>query len=152
LLEAAALLANVGLFISSARHHLHSFYIIRNSDLLLGFTDHEIDLIAQVARYHRKSTPKSRHPEFARLDDDDQHLVRVLAGILRVAIALDRSRQSVVRHVDVQTADGGDKKPLVIEVDSDGVDPSLELYTVEDRKALLEEALGTEVRVVARTP
>jgi exopolyphosphatase/guanosine-5'-triphosphate,3'-diphosphate pyrophosphatase len=151
LLEAAALLANVGLFISSARHHLHSFYIIRNSDLLMGFTDHEIDLIAQIARYHRKSTPKARHPEFARLHPDDQHLVRVLAGILRVAIALDRSRRGVVRHLELGAAGGGGgKQPLVIEVDSDGADPSLELYTVEDRKALLEEALGTSVRIVAR--
>ena len=71
-LEAAALLANVGLFVSHAGHHKHSYYVIRNSEMLTGFTDREIELIAQVARYHRKSAPRKKHPEFAALDRDDQ--------------------------------------------------------------------------------
>ena len=66
-LEAAALLANVGLFVSHAGHHKHSYYVIRNSEQLTGFTDREIELIAQVARYHRKSAPRQKHPEFAAL-------------------------------------------------------------------------------------
>ena len=79
-LEAAALLANVGLFVSHAGHHKHSYYVIRNSEMLTGFTDREIELIAQVARYHRKSAPRKKHPEFAALGPDDQQRVRVLAG------------------------------------------------------------------------
>ncbi len=75
-LEAGALLANVGLFISHSRHHLHSYYVIRNSEVLTGLTDDEIEIIALLARYHRKSSPKLRHREFARLDAADQHLVR----------------------------------------------------------------------------
>src|SRR5690606_20890465 len=47
LLEAAALLANVGLFVSHSGHHKHSYYVIRNSEHLNGFTDHEIEVIAQ---------------------------------------------------------------------------------------------------------
>ena len=66
-LEAAALLANVGLFVSHAGHHKHSYYVIRNSEMLTGFTDREVELIAQVARYHRKSAPRKKHPEFAPL-------------------------------------------------------------------------------------
>ena len=58
-LEAAALLANVGLFISHTKHHLHTYYVIRNSEHLTGFTDREIEIIAQVARYHRKSAPEA---------------------------------------------------------------------------------------------
>ncbi|MGH9243705.1 MAG: exopolyphosphatase [Acidimicrobiales bacterium] len=150
LLEAAGLLANVGLFISHARHHLHSYYIIRNSDLLVGFTDNEIELIAQIARYHRKSSPKARHPEFARLHADDQRMVRIVAGILRVAIALDRSRQGIVRDVRVEgpASDEG-SSPLVIVLDTAGTDPSLEVYTAEQRKGLLEEALGVAVELAA---
>ncbi len=56
-----------------------------------------------MARYHRKSEPKAKHPEFAALADDDQHLVRCLAGLLRVAIGLDRShalRASMACAVD----------------------------------------------------
>ncbi len=88
-LEAAALLANVGLFISHTKHHLHTYYVIRNSEQLTGFTDREIEIIAQVARYHRKSPPKPEHEEFARLWPDDQRLVRSLAALLRVR---DRAR------------------------------------------------------------
>ena len=62
-LEAGALLANVGLVISHSKHHLHSYYVIRNSELT-GLTDTEIEIIAQIARYHRKSAPKASHAEF----------------------------------------------------------------------------------------
>jgi exopolyphosphatase / guanosine-5'-triphosphate,3'-diphosphate pyrophosphatase len=147
LLEAAGLLCNVGLAISHDRHHLHSYYVIRNTDVLTGFTDHELELIALVARYHRKSAPKSRHPEFAHLSDDDQHVVRVLAGLLRVAVGLDRTRDGVVKGVEVEP-DG--KKAVRIVVDAAGDDAELELYSAESRKDLLEEALevgiGLELR------
>ena len=91
-LEAGALLANVGLVVAHSKHHLHAYYVIRNSELA-GLTDLEIEIIAQIARYHRKSEPKASHAEFAALDAGDQALVRTLAGILRVAIGLDRSHQ-----------------------------------------------------------
>src|SRR4029079_16655008 len=79
LLEAAALLANVGLVISHAKHHKHSYYLIRNSDRLVGFTDQEIEVVALIARYHRKSAPKASHPEWAALYDADQRVVMVAA-------------------------------------------------------------------------
>jgi exopolyphosphatase/guanosine-5'-triphosphate,3'-diphosphate pyrophosphatase len=146
LLEAAGLLCNVGLAVSHDRHHLHSYYVIRNTDLLAGFTDHEIELIALVARYHRKSAPKGRHEEFARLDADDQRVVRVLAGLLRVAVGLDRSRQGVVREVRVD--DRGDDGVAVV-ARTDGDDAELELYAANLRSDLLADALGAAVEVVA---
>ena len=100
-LEAGALLANVGLVVAHSKHHLHAYYVIRNSELA-GLTDLEIEIIAQIARYHRKSEPKASHPEFAALDAPDQELVRALAGILRVAIGLDRSHRERVAAVRVE--------------------------------------------------
>ncbi|HSP03916.1 MAG TPA: Ppx/GppA phosphatase family protein, partial [Acidimicrobiales bacterium] len=96
LLEAAALLCNVGAFISHSGHHKHSYYVIRNSEHLAGFTDREIELIAQVARYHRKSAPKSKHAEWRSLRRADRDLVERLAAVLRVAIGLDRSHRARV--------------------------------------------------------
>jgi len=143
-LEAAGLLCNVGLFISHARHHLHSYYIIRNSEQLAGFTDHEIELIAQTARYHRKSAPKANHEEFARLAERDQAVVRKLAGILRVAIALDRTHAGNVRSLSCRSEDGH----LRISLDTaEGADASLEVYTADARKALLEDSLGVVVDI-----
>jgi exopolyphosphatase/guanosine-5'-triphosphate,3'-diphosphate pyrophosphatase len=144
-LEAAALLANVGLFVSHAGHHKHSYYVIRNSEMLTGFTDREIELIAQVARYHRKSAPRRKHPEFAALGRDDQHRVRVLAGLLRVAVGLDRNHAARVRSVTCRDGDGA----LVVEVTPEpGADVSLELYAANVRAELLSDALGAPVEVV----
>lgn len=157
LLEAAGLLSNVGLAVSHDRHHLHSYYLIRNTDQLAGFTDHEIELIAQVARYHRKSAPNTRHPEFAALEEADQRIVRVLAGLLRVAVGLDRSRDGVVRKVAVELGEpprpkrGGRQKVQVL-LDTGGRDAELELYSAEVRKDLLEDALGIDVELAVATP
>jgi exopolyphosphatase/guanosine-5'-triphosphate,3'-diphosphate pyrophosphatase len=145
-LEAAALLANVGLFISHSQHHLHSYYVIRNSERLAGFTDREIEMIALVARYHRKSAPKPSHAEFASLGRDDQALVRVLAGILRVAIGLDRSHDGRVTGVTARRSG----QVLVIEAEAaPDADISLELYAANDRRGLLADVLGLAVEVIA---
>jgi exopolyphosphatase / guanosine-5'-triphosphate,3'-diphosphate pyrophosphatase len=150
ILEAAALLANVGLFLSHAGHHKHSYYVIRNSELLSGFTDREIELIAQVARYHRKSMPREKHPEFAVLDAEDQRRVRVLAGLLRVAVGLDRNHAGRVSGVSCRTDAAG---ALVVEVEpAPGADVSLELYAANERTDLLSEVLGRPVDVVLPPP
>jgi exopolyphosphatase/guanosine-5'-triphosphate,3'-diphosphate pyrophosphatase len=144
-LEAGALLANVGLVVAHSKHHLHAYYVIRNSELA-GLTDAEIEVIAQIARYHRKSAPKPSHPEFSALPPADQDLVRALAAMLRVAIGLDRSHQARVR--DVRTEVGA--KRVVLHVESaDHADTSLELHAANERKELLEAVLGRRVDVVA---
>ncbi len=145
-LEAAALLANVGLFVSHSQHHLHSYYVIRNSDRLTGLTDAEIEIIAQIARYHRKSAPKPSHEAYARLRPEDQHVVRVLAGILRVAIGLDRSHEGRVRSVEVALRRG---RLVVRAVPAGDADLTLEQYAADQRKALLEDVLGLPVTISA---
>jgi exopolyphosphatase / guanosine-5'-triphosphate,3'-diphosphate pyrophosphatase len=148
-LEAAALLCNVGLIISHDRHHLHSYYVIRNTELLTGFTDHEIELMALVARYHRKSAPKARHPEYSRLGDADQYMVQVLGGVLRVAAGLDRTRSKAVTAIKAKGGDNGTPLRLVVEIEA-GADAELELYSARSRQDLLAEALGVDVRIEAR--
>jgi exopolyphosphatase/guanosine-5'-triphosphate,3'-diphosphate pyrophosphatase len=144
LLEAAGLLHNIGRFIAHAAHHKHSYYLIRNSEHLAGFTDHEIELIAQIARYHRKSHPKRKHPEFASLTDHDQQRVRVLAGMLRVGIGLDRTYRRSVERVTVEST----RKRLLLRLATDAdADVELELFTARERSALLAEALGREIEL-----
>jgi exopolyphosphatase/guanosine-5'-triphosphate,3'-diphosphate pyrophosphatase len=149
LLEAAALLCNIGLAVGHSGHHKHSYYLIRNAEHLTGFTDHEIEVIALVARYHRKSEPKASHVEFAALRPEDQDRVRALAGLLRVAIPLDRHRGGEVRSVSATPA-GGKRDGVVVVVEPrDGADLSLELYSATERKDLLEQVLGVPVRFEA---
>lgn len=144
-LEAAALLANVGLVISHSKHHLHSYYVIRNSELA-GLTDHEIEMIALIARYHRKSIPKNTHSEFAALSSDDQQTVRMLAAILRVAIGLDRCHEARVAHVTVAVES---ERLRITAVPAGDGDLELELYAAEERSALLAEVMQRQVAIDA---
>jgi exopolyphosphatase/guanosine-5'-triphosphate,3'-diphosphate pyrophosphatase len=147
ILEAAALLCNVGIFLSHAQHHKHSYYVIRGTDRLTGFNDDEVERIALVARYHRKSEPKAGHPEFAALDDDAKREVSVLAGLLRVATGLDRNHAARVQRVSVTTKDKGERL-LVTVTPARGEDIALELYAANARAGLLDNALDvrTELR------
>lgn len=146
-LAAAALLANVGLVVAHSKHHLHAYYIIRNSELT-GLTDGEIEVIAQVARYHRKSEPKASHPEFAALSEPTQRLVRALAAVLRVAIGLDRRHEQRVRAVRVETGEH-DGTVTLRAIAAGDVDTELERYSAQERSGLLEKVLGRPVEVVA---
>ena len=143
-LEAGALLANVGLVVAHSKHHLHAYYVIRNSELA-GLTDLEIEIVAQIARYHRKSEPKPSHPEFAGLEPRHQELVRTLAGILRVAIGLDRSHR---RHVASVHAEVHPKRVVVLAVPEQDADIGLELYAANERKALLERVIDRRVELI----
>ena len=147
-LEAAGLMHNVGLFISHSAHHKHSYYVIRNNDHLVGFTDHEVELMALVARYHRKGAPSMKHDEFAALDAADQYCVRVLAGLLRVGIALDRSH---ARNVHDLRCEISRNQIIVHPMIRAGVDASLEVYTANQRVDLLALALERDISIADPT-
>ena len=149
LLDVAALVHNIGMVVSHTRHHRHSQYILKNSDSLTGFTIREIGIVAMVARFHRKSKPGDKHREFADLRAKDKELVRVLSGILRVAIGLDRRYTGEVTAVGVRESSSG--KKLVIEpVVPSGADVGLEIFSANERADLLSEALDIEVVVRRR--
>lgn len=144
-LRAAALLAKTGNAIAYSRHHMHSYYIILNADLT-GFTHDEIENIALVARYHRKSTPKMSHEEFARLPEERRHDVELMSAVLRVATGLDRTHDQCVRSVSVSN------RQSVITIlarhsceGEENID--LNVSTAQSRAEMLEEFLGEPVLV-----
>ena len=140
-LEAASMLHNIGRFVGHGGHHRHSQYLIRNTEHLAGFHEHETNLIALVARYHRKSAPKPSHSEFAALTLRDQQLVRVLAGMLRIGIALDRTYRTAASDVVVAIT----ANTLLLSVRGDDLD--LEVFAANQTKSLLEHALGMPILV-----
>lgn len=134
LLSAAALLHDVGYHIAHESHHKHALYLIKNSELT-GFSEAERDVIANIARYHRGSHPRERHPEFAALNPADRETVLKLGAIVRIADALDRShdssvadlhclREGTVMHIQL-------KSPLACES---------ELIEAERKRGLFEQA------------
>lgn len=147
LLESAALLANVGTSVSYSKHHLHSYYMIRHSELV-GFTANEIELIALTARYHRKGSPKKSHEEYALLSQSDQEAVDLMAGILRIATGLDRSHDQCVIGVgtSLRETDGKDQVIFNLKSQCDNRELlELNLYTAQERTDLLERYLGCRV-------
>ncbi len=140
-LEFAALLHDVGHHISFERHHRHSYYLIKNGDLR-GFEPEEIEIIALVARYHRRATPKKDHEGYADLDTRLRQVVRVLSACLRMAESLDRSRHSAVGALVMRDRD----EDLRMQVTTDG-DVELELWAANRQASILAEALGRPVTI-----
>ena len=99
ILHAAAMLHDIGLFIAFPKHHKHTYYLIKSSGPGT-FDPIELDLIANVARYHRRAHPSPKHLPFSQLSPAQQEIVRKLASILRIADALDYGHQS--RVVDME--------------------------------------------------
>ena len=140
-LEAATLLHDIGYHISHTDHHKHSYYLVRHAEML-GYNDKEIEIIANTARYHRKSHPKIKHENFNKLDLESKILVKRLSGILRIADALDRSHKSIVNETEINVND----KVFEITLKSCNADPSLEIWGVNVRKILFEESFGYKVK------
>jgi exopolyphosphatase/guanosine-5'-triphosphate,3'-diphosphate pyrophosphatase len=139
LLESAALLHDAGRQVSYPQHHKHTCYLVRNGGLR-GLSPVEIETIALVARYHRRAQPTKKHAAFRALAKRDRRRVRVLAGILRLAEALDRGHRQRVR-VDRVVERGGTLRVLC----RTGGDSALERWGAARHAGLLGEALGREV-------
>ena len=139
-LEYGALLHDVGVHISYARHHRHSYYLIKNGDLR-GFEPEEVEVIALVARYHRRGGPKRAHEGYGQLRAGLRRSVRVLSAMLRVAEGLDRSHQQSVGTLEVLT--GG--QDFLLRLTPTG-DTELELWAAQRSVAPLETVLGRIVR------
>jgi exopolyphosphatase/guanosine-5'-triphosphate,3'-diphosphate pyrophosphatase len=143
LLEFAALLHDIGFHVASSKHHKHAAYLIENAELK-GFSPDEISVLAQVARYHRKATPKEAHEGFARLPAQSREKVRMLAALLRVADGLDRGYAQVVRSVRVRTPDKSDKS-VDVTLSANG-EPELEVWGARRKADLFQEVFAKKLK------
>ena len=141
LLETAARLQDVGYVINYDQHHKHSYHLIRNSRLP-GILGPDLEMIANIARYHRGAFPKKKHQNFSRLSSDDQHRVRSMAAILRLAGGLDRSRSQQVK--DVLASIDNDGANLVVVSDAN---PQVDIWGAERRTDLFEKVFDMPVRI-----
>jgi exopolyphosphatase/guanosine-5'-triphosphate,3'-diphosphate pyrophosphatase len=141
LLECAARLQDVGYVINYDQHHKHSYHLIRNSRLP-GIRAHDLELVANVARYHRGADPKRKHANLARLSSQEQQRVLRMAAILRLAGGLDRSRTQQVRDAVVRVREDG----VRVEAVSDE-DPQVDLWGAKRRVALFEKVFGVSIDV-----
>jgi exopolyphosphatase / guanosine-5'-triphosphate,3'-diphosphate pyrophosphatase len=145
MLWAAAILHNCGHHISHDSHHKHSYYLIRNSDLL-GYTEGDIELIANLARYHRKSPPKKKHENYrSLLNKTQRQAVSNLSAILRLAVALDRRQIGAISKVECDYHEKLQELMLIVYPSHAGDDCELELWSLDYKKGVLEEEFGVKV-------
>jgi exopolyphosphatase/guanosine-5'-triphosphate,3'-diphosphate pyrophosphatase len=145
LLEAAALLHDVGQVVSYRKHHRHSFQLILNAERL-NFTSRDRYLVALISRYHRRKGPSRKHAEFARLSEEDQAIVRRMAALLRVADGLDRGHTSAVERVTTRVT--ADKLTIRAIPRQRGADLSLECWGATRKANVLARVLDREVVVL----
>ncbi|MEO0407707.1 MAG: Ppx/GppA phosphatase family protein [Cyanobacteria bacterium P01_A01_bin.135] len=145
LLWVGAMLHNCGHFVSHNAHHKHSYYLVRHGGLL-GFTEVQIEAIANIARYHRKSHPKKKHENYRNLPNKEwRQRVNQLSAILRVAIALDRRQIGAIRqlHCELDTDEPG--LILRLQPSIPGDPCSLELWSLDYKKDCFEAEFGYPV-------
>jgi exopolyphosphatase/guanosine-5'-triphosphate,3'-diphosphate pyrophosphatase len=140
LLWAAGMLHDIGTAVDYDDHHKHSRYLILNARLP-GFTPRELHLIALIARYHRKGDPDvSELGKLARKDDDQR--LAVLAGTIRLAEQLERSRDQSVTAVRVRSDNG------TVQIEPEApADADVAIWSARRNADLLERALDREVTV-----
>ncbi|MEO1068176.1 MAG: Ppx/GppA phosphatase family protein [Cyanobacteria bacterium J06638_6] len=148
LLEFAALLHDIGQFISYQKHHKNSRDII-NRTMPRGFTDEEILLIANLTRYHCKAAPTKRHKRFRKLSRPHRRIVQTLSGLLRIAVSLDKTRNQRVKSVSCQIS----ADVLEIEVTGTG-NFDLEIWAARRDRQVLAKAIdrGVVIQCLESSP
>ncbi|MBV9762367.1 MAG: Ppx/GppA family phosphatase [Acidobacteriaceae bacterium] len=150
LLEAAALLHDIGHYVSGTGHHKHSAYLVANSDMP-GFTDKERLTIAALCRFHRKSMPQTRHSHFQMLDAESKRAVVNLAPLLRIADALDRGHGQKVRDLAAAGKDNTVSLSVQAEADAD-----LEIWAANEAGKAFREVYARPISLqrakAQRTP
>jgi exopolyphosphatase/guanosine-5'-triphosphate,3'-diphosphate pyrophosphatase len=144
LLWAAAILHNCGLYISHSAHHKHSYYLIRNAELL-GFTEIELEIIANIARYHRRNKPKKRHEPYSKLSDTYRQAIKQLSTILRIAVALDRRQIGAIQEFECKYDPEYKTLHLHLFASDPEDDCALELWNLDYEKGVFEEEYGVKV-------
>ncbi len=141
LLEYAGLLHNIGCFISMTGHHKHSFYIILNGGLR-GFSPEEIQIIANTVRYHRKSLPNLKHPNFKSLSVEHRQVIKRLSVFLRLANALDRGHRQTIQDIVV------DEHGKMIHLNLRAIkDPEIEVWEFNREKQWLESLYKRKLQI-----
>lgn len=159
LLELAALLHDIGHYISSRGHHKHSFYLIQSASLP-ALTKSEKLIVACIARYHRKKFPQENHVGFSALNEDEKLMVTRLAAILRLADGLDREHSQLVQSVgvsinleaemnafsDCSKLTGKAGGVVILDIEGQG-DLLLDCWSVKLKSDLFEHAFGLRVEI-----
>jgi exopolyphosphatase/guanosine-5'-triphosphate,3'-diphosphate pyrophosphatase len=139
LLEVAALLHDVGIYVNLRGHHKHTQYVLSVAEIF-GLSRDDMAIVSNVARYHRRATPQKSHLPYMALDSDARVLVNKLAAILRLANALDADHLQKVKDLRVVV----ENEAWALEVQGAG-DFTMERLATLARSDFLTEVFGRKL-------
>lgn len=140
LLEVAAILHDIGTFISSGSYHKHSSYLVDAAEIF-GLRKADKNIVSNLVRYHRRSMPQTTHEPYMSLPRADRAIVSKLAAILRISDALDKSRQQKIRSFTLEF--DGDNYNLW--VPEDAGDVTIERDSLLKRGNMFTEVFGASI-------
>jgi len=141
LLQVAALLHDIGVFVSLRAHHKHSQYLLSSSQIF-GLTDNETAMVASIARYHRRGLPQKSHLPYVALDGPDRLIVNKLSAILRISNALDAEHLQKV--TDIRMTERGET--WLLELEGAG-DITMERMVAVARADMFSETYGRQILI-----
>jgi exopolyphosphatase/guanosine-5'-triphosphate,3'-diphosphate pyrophosphatase len=141
LLQVAALLHDIGVFVSLRAHHKHSQYLLAASQIF-GLTDTETAMVSNIARYHRRGLPQKSHLPYVALDAPDRLIVNKLAAILRIANALDAEHLQKIKDVRVLRRN----ETWILELEGAG-DVTMERMVALARADMFAETYGRQILI-----
>jgi exopolyphosphatase / guanosine-5'-triphosphate,3'-diphosphate pyrophosphatase len=139
LLETAALLHDIGMFIRANDHNIHSKYIIEHSEIF-GLNKDDITIVSHIARYHRGTYIPQDDPSFISLPRDERLTILKLTALIRVADALDRGHTQ--RISDFSLTFRNDIMTIVTDGKHHNV---LEKIAVTEKSDIFESVFGYKV-------
>lgn len=139
MLEIAAILHDVGVLVNAAAHNRHGQYIVVNSEIF-GLPRDELNIIANVIRYHRGVPPSESDIEYMSLQREERILVLKMTSILRVAEVLDRGHSQQIKNLTVER-----RSEAIILHTHGGYNISLELMGIEEKASLFQDVYGYKV-------
>jgi exopolyphosphatase/guanosine-5'-triphosphate,3'-diphosphate pyrophosphatase len=139
-LTAAAMLQEVGSFVNRGGRHRHAYYLIANSEIF-GYTTEQRRIIAAIARYVGNSRPTKDDRPIQVLAGEHRELVPKAVMLLRLARALNQSRNGIVRSVTARIQGG--RVTLALKAKRPG--PDLELWALEKEAPYFQSVFGREL-------
>ena len=142
LLEAGSLLHDIGRYIADEGHNKHSYELIMQEGID-GFEKEDVEIIANIARYHRGSMPQKSHKNYALLPDKrTRRKVKRLASFVRIADGLDRDKQALIENISCSFDNNANILAITLTPLSEEYTPDYKIF--QNKKGLLEKAFKTK--------
>ncbi|MSR77200.1 MAG: HD domain-containing protein [Candidatus Omnitrophica bacterium] len=147
LLEVSAIVHDIGSYIAPTSHHKHSSYLVEAAEIF-GLRKSDKNIVANVVRYHRGTSPRATHVPYMSLPKSDRAVVSKLAAILRVADALDHTHQQKIRNFTMDRQEDA----YTLWVPEETGDITVERDSLQEKGGMFSDVYGAPIQLKQGNP